>query len=359
MFRLFARRGLRAFRGLGLGRRKPVWPSIAAAALAPLALSCAAARAADFYAGKTLTLVVSSEAGGGYDVYARLLARHLSAFIPGSPTIVVQNEPGAGGLKAAQELYAVLAKDGTQIGYLRGSNMLDSILGIRGGNIDPSKFEWIGNMAGDTDLCSFWAPSGIRSFNDLLTKQVLVGAAGYGSQGYIFPNAINHVLHTKMKVIAGYQGTGDRILAMEQGELQGNCGMNSSTVTGIYSQLLAEKKLIPVIQSGLRPYPALPDVPLTQSFATTDSQRRILMTIFAQMEISRVFAAPPGAPKDRVDLLRQAFLRVMADPGLIADAKKMGLALNPASGENVAAIVAQMAALSPASKTETRAALGE
>ena len=317
------------------------------------------ARAADFYSGKTLTFVVSSDAGGGYDTYTRLLARYIQKYIPGAPTIVVQDEPGGGGLRAAQDIYSVVEKDGTKIGNLRASNMLDSILGIRGGEIDPNKYEWIGNMTSDTDVCSFWYTAGVHSFEDLKTKQVLVGASGTGSQGYTFPNAINYVLHTQMKIITGYKGTADRILAMQQGELQGACGMNASTITSLYPQLIAEGKLIPVMQSGLHPYPALPNVPLTQSFATTDTQRRILVTIFSQMDIARVFAAPPGTPKDRVEILRKAFMQALSDPGLIDQAKKMKLDLNPMSGEDVAKVVAEMSDLSPELKAEVRAAIGD
>jgi tripartite-type tricarboxylate transporter receptor subunit TctC len=318
-----------------------------------------AASPANFYAGKTLTVLVASDAGGGYDVYARLLAQYLGKYIPGSPSIVVQDEPGAGGLRAAQEIYSVVAKDGSEIGFLRGSNMLDSVLGIRGADIDPNRFAWIGNMAGDTDLCTFWYTSGVHSFADLLTKQVLVGASGNGSQGFIFPNAINHILHTKMKIIAGYKGVGDRILALQQGELQGNCGMNASTITGIYSELIASGKLVPIMQSGLRPYPALPNVPLTQTYATDDTQRRILTTVSSQMEISRIFAAPPETPKDRVAILRTAFMQAAKDPGLAADAKRAKLDLAPSTGEEVARIVQVMSNLSAADKTEARTALGE
>jgi tripartite-type tricarboxylate transporter receptor subunit TctC len=317
------------------------------------------AAAADFYSGKTLTIIVASDAGGGYDVYARLLARFLGKYIPGSPTIVVQDEPGAGGLRAAQEIYAVAEKDGTKVGYLRGSNMLDSVLGIRGQEIDPGKFEWIGNMAGDTDLCSFWSTSGVRSFQDLKDKEILVGASGNGSQGYIFENAMNRILHTRMKIISGYKGTGDRIIAAERGEIQGNCGMNASTVTAIYSQLLADGKLLPIVQSGLRPYPTLPNVPLTQSFAVTDDQRQVLTTISSQLEISRVYAAPPGIPSDRAEILRKAFMQAASDPELLSDAKKQKLDMNPSSGDDVAKIVAQMSSLSPERKAEARAALGE
>lgn len=339
-------------------KRNSMMPLVTAAALAVCLAPFGGANAADFYAGKTLAIAVGSNAGGGYDTYTRLLARHLQKHIPGAPTVVVQDEPGGGGLRAAQDIYAVAPKDGTKIGNFRASNMLDAILGIRGKQIDPNKYEWIGNMTTDTDVCSFWKTAGVHSFADLKKKQVLVGGSGPSSQGYIFPTAIDHVLHTKMKVILGYKGTADRIVAMEQGELQGACGMNGSTITSLYPKEIASGKLIPIMQSGLHPYPALPKVPLTQSFATTPSQKHILVTVFSQMEIARFFAAPPGTPKDRVAILRKAFMQTMHDPALIADAKKMRLALHPMSGEEVAKIIARMSDLSPKLKAQVRAAIG-
>jgi tripartite-type tricarboxylate transporter receptor subunit TctC len=302
--------------------------------------------------------VVSDEAGGGYDTSTRLLAPYIQKFIPGKPTIVIQDEPGGGGLRAAQEIYAVVEKDGTKIGSLRASTMLDSVLNIRGGQIDPNKYEWIGNMTSDTDLCTFWYNAGVHSFADLKEKQVLVGASGTGSHGFSFPNAINYVLDTKMKIIPGYKGIADRVVAMEQGELQGNCGLNSSTITRGYPELIAGGKLILLMQSGLHPYPALPNVPLTQSFATTEKQKRILVTIFSQMEIARVLAAPPGTPKERVEILRKALMQALSDPGLIAEAKQLNFDLNQMSGEEVAEIVAQMPNLSTELKAEVRAAVG-
>jgi tripartite-type tricarboxylate transporter receptor subunit TctC len=318
-----------------------------------------AAYAEDFYSGKAVAFVASGDPGSAIDGYTRLLARYIQKYIPGAPTVVVENEPGAGGLRVAQDTYAVAVKDGTKIGEIRASAMLDSILDMRGGEIDPNKYQWIGNMASDTDLCSFWYTAGVHSFEDLTNKEVIVGSSGEGAQNYAFPNAFNHILHTKMKIIVGYKGVPDRILATERGELQGNCGMSSSSIISQYSQLIADGKLIPIMQSGLHPYPALPNVPLTQSFATTDNQRRILMTIFGQMEIQRMYAAPPGTPKDRVEILRKAFMQALNDPGLIDEAKKLRLGLNPMSGEEVAKAVAEMSDLPVELKAEVRAAIGD
>lgn len=339
--------------------RKSITPLAAAAALMLQLVAPGAVRAADYYAGKTLILIASSEPGAGYDSYARLLARHIQKYIPGAPAIVVQNEPGGGGLRVGEVIYSIAEKDGTKVGNLRASSLLDSILGIRDADIDPNKYEWIGSMASDTDLCSYANTAGVHSFADLQNKEIIVGASGVGAQNYSFPNAINHVLHTKMKIILGYKGMGDRIIAVERGELQGNCGINASSMISGYPELITEGKLIPIMQSGLHPYSAFPNVPLTQSFATTEEEKRILVTIFSQMEIARVFAAPPGTPQAQVAILRKAFMRAMNDPELTGEAKGMRLDLNALSGENVAKVVADMSNLPPALKVQVRAAIGD
>jgi tripartite-type tricarboxylate transporter receptor subunit TctC len=318
---------------------------VLAALLAPTLLMFGAgfSHAADFYAGRTLTLIVGSDAGGGYDTYSRLLGRHISKYIPGAPAIVVQNVPGGGGIRAAQTLYAQSPKDGATIANLRASTLLDSILGVSAPEIDPAKYNWVGNMASDTDLCSFWSTSGIKTIDDLRKRPTLVGASGKGAQNYSFTNAINHFLGTKMKIILGYKGMGDRLVALQGGELQGNCGINSSSIVSIHGDLLSSGQLVPVMQSGLIPYPALKDVPLTQSFATNEKDRRTLETLFSQMSIARVFAAPPGVPSDRVTILRTAFMKAMNDPALKAEAEHMKLDLLATSGQDVAAIVQSMA----------------
>jgi len=329
------------------------------AAVSIAAFSAFSARAADFYAGKTISILVPSDVGGGYDIYTRLLARHLPKYIPGKPTIIVQNEPGAGGLRASQLIYSVLAKDGTKIANLRATNMLDSILNIRGGEIDPTKFEWLGNMASDTDVCSFSRESGVKSLEDLKVKPITIGASAKGSQGFSFANAMNVVLHTQMKIIIGYKGAADRLLAMQQGELQGNCGMNITTILNLAPQLLENGDLIIIVQSGMHPHPLLPKVPLTQSFGATERERAILTTIYSQMEIARVFAAPPGTPKDRVRILREAIMKSMQDPSLVDEAKRLKLDLDPMSGEEAARIVSEMAGLTHDLKADVRNALGE
>ena len=328
------------------------------AALALLTIS-EHASSSDYYAGKTLTIISSGETGGGYDIYARLLGRYISHYLPGSPPVIVQDVVGAGGVRAAQQLYALAPKDGTVIGNVRASGLLDSILGLRASEVIPSNFNWIGSMSSDTDLCSFWHTSGIVTFADLKKKEVIVGASGKGAQNYSFPNAMNRVLGTKMKIVLGYAGMNDRILAMERGELQGNCGINSSTIASVRMQEIDDGNLVPVVQSGLRPYSAFPKVPLTQNFATSERDKDLLSALFSQMDIARLFGAPPGIAQDRLDLLRRAFDESLADPALVAEAEKLKIDLNPVDGKQSERIVRDMSNISDDLKKELRTIIGE
>jgi tripartite-type tricarboxylate transporter receptor subunit TctC len=317
------------------------------------------ASAADYYAGKSIKLTVGSDAGGGYDTYTRLLSRHMGRHIPGSPSFVVINMPGAGGLRSVQYLYTKAPKDGTEFANVRSSTMLDSILGLRGEDIDPNKFTWVGSMASDTDVCVFTSTSGIKTFDDMLHKPTKVGSTAHGAQAFSFPNAINSVLGTKMDIINGYKGTNDRALAMERGELSGMCGLNGSTLIAVLQQPLAEGKLVPVVQSGLRPHPLLKNVPLTQSFAKTPEQKQVLEAVFAQMDIARAFAAPPSTADAAVKILRKSFLDTLADAAFKKEAEKLKVEIDPASGEQVQKTIAQMSSLSDDLKKKVRSAIGE
>jgi len=316
------------------------------------------APAADYFSGKTMRLIVGSNAGGGYDTYTRLLGRHMPRHIGGRPAVTVRNMPGGGGLKSVQYAYKVAKKDGTEIANVRASNALDSILGIRGTDMDFLKFVWIGSMASDTDVCSFWHTSGVKSYDDLLKKEVTVAATGKGAQAFMFPNAINNVLGTKMKIILGYKGTGDRVLALEQGEIAGSCGINGSTLLSRITRHVKDKKLIPIIQSGLKPHPQLTHVPLTQSFAKTAEQREVLTAIFSQMEIARPYAAPPGTPAEAGKILRAAFDKTMTDPKLLKESAKLRLEISPTDGAGTEAIIAKLTNLPSDIKKKARTAIG-
>lgn len=333
---------------------------VAAAILAgpALAMAIGQASAADFYKGKRITLTVGSSAGGGYDTYTRALGRHMVKHIPGTPKIKVQNMQGGGGLKSVRYTYLVAKKDGTEFANIRASNMLDSILGIRGMEFKPDKFNWLGSMASDTDVCMFWHKSGIRTFEDLIKKKPRIGGTGKGAQSFMFPNAINSVLGTKMNIILGYKGTATRILAVEQGELEGSCGINGYTFVSRLNEHYKNKTLIPLMQSGLKPNPLLKDVPMTQSFAKTKEQKEILDGLFSQMVIARPYATPPGVPADRVKILRAAFDATMKDKDFLKEAKKLKIGIDPSDGAETEAIISKLAGMSPNLKQKIKKAIG-
>lgn len=331
---------------------------LAPAAMAAGLVAAAPATAADYFAGKQFRIVVSSDSGGGYDTYSRVLGRHVDKHLPGKPTVVIQNMPGGGGLRAAQFGYKAAPKDGTVLVNIRASNMLDSILGIRGTDIDPTKYVWVGSMAADTDVCSFWHTAGVKSYDDFFKKEVLIGASGKGAQAYSFPNAMNRVLGTKFKIILGYKGAADRILALERGELQGNCGINGSTIVSSWGQMLQQGKLIPVVQSGVAPYPALKDVPLTQSFAKTQEQKDILEAIFSQMAIARLYALAPGTAQEPAKVVRAGFDASMQDAGMLADAKKSKIDISPFLADDTARLMAKLVGMSAEVKAKAKAAIG-
>jgi tripartite-type tricarboxylate transporter receptor subunit TctC len=324
-----------------------------------VAIETGQSSAADFYKGKRIKLTVGSSAGGGYDTYTRALGRHIVKYIPGTPKVTVQNMQGGGGLKSVQYTYQVAKKDGTEFANIRASNMLDGILGIRGGEFEADKFNWIGNMASDTDVCMFWHKSGVRTFDDLIKKKPRIGATGKGAQAFMFPNAINSVLGTEMKIILGYKGTSDRILAVEQGELEGSCGINGYTFVSRLNKHFTNKTLIPLMQSGLKPNPLLKDVPMTQSFAKTKEQKDILDGLFSQMAIARPYAAPPGVPADRVKILRTAFAATMKDAAFLKEAAKLKIGIDPSTGEETEAIIRKLASMSPTLKQKIKKAIGQ
>jgi tripartite-type tricarboxylate transporter receptor subunit TctC len=297
-----------------------------------LALLGRAAQADDaesFYAAhRTITLGSPSSAGGGYDTYVRLLARHLAKHIPGAPTIVVQNIPAGGGMSVANMVYNTAAKDGTFLGLVRGPVLQEQILGNKTALFDGRRFAWIGNMDTDYDTCLVWAATGIRSVKDFYMRDVIVGSSGSGANSTLFPTIYNQLLGTRLKVIAGYPGTPSRIVAMEQGELQGACGISTSTIRSTLDQVYRQGKIRVIVQAGIGKDPGFPDVPNIIEEAKSPEARESLGFLMEGLELGRPFAVAPETPADRVALLRRAFSSTMADPELVAEAKKLQLDIN-------------------------------
>jgi tripartite-type tricarboxylate transporter receptor subunit TctC len=325
---------------------------------ASISLTPQTAQSKEYYEGRTISLLVSSDPSGGYDTYTRLLAPYIQKYIPGKPTMVVQNMPGAGGLRVMQYMYAVAEKDGTKIGNVRATNALDSILNLRGGDIDPNRFQWVGNMDGDSLVCDFSDKSGIRSVDDLRKRETIVGSTGKGGDNYSMPNTMNYVLGTKMKIVLGYQGTADRVLATQRGELDGLCGINASSLS-THEDLIKSGKLITIVQAGNKPFLTIPDVPMAQKYARNDRELKILEAVFSTTAIGRTYALPPGTPKEQVNIIRTAFMKANRDPGIIEQATKMRIEIDPMSGEDLQKYISGMANLSGDMKKEVITSLGE
>jgi tripartite-type tricarboxylate transporter receptor subunit TctC len=314
-----------------------------AALLVVIAVSAGHAQSvADFYKGKNIDLYIGYSAGGGYDLYARQLARHMSKHIPGNPTVVPKNMTGAGSLVLANWLYNIAPKDGTTFGIIGRGTGFDPFLGNAKAKFDGTKFTWIGSANNEVSVCVAWHTSGITKFDDLLTKELVVGGTSSSADTDQFPKIVNGVLGTKMKIITGYPGGNDVGLAMERGEVQGRCGWSWSSVLSTHLQWYKEKKFTVLMQLALEKHPDLPDVPLIVDLAKTDEQRQILKLIFARQVMGRPFLAPPGVPKERADALRKAFMDTMKDKDFLAEADKAKMEITPVSGEALDKLVKEI-----------------
>jgi tripartite-type tricarboxylate transporter receptor subunit TctC len=284
--------------------------------------ACAADDVAAFYSGKQISVVIGFSSGGGYDLYARLLARHLGKYIPGHPTLVPQNMPGAGSLKVAKYLYEVAPKDGSVIGTFSRSMPLAPVVGLEGATFDARKFTWLGSMAKDVTMCVTSDKSGIKTWDDALKTEFAVGGEGQGSDPDVFANVVRNVFGAKAKLVTGYPGTAEMFLAVERGELAGVCGVSYSTITGRWAEQLKQGQLHIIVQGGLEKHPALGEVPNMLDLASDGHQRTLMRLVLAPQAMARPFAAPPGIPPDRAKALRDAFAAVLKDPELLAEAQQ-------------------------------------
>ena len=313
-----------------------------AAALCGLLLMGAQAQAqgvAEFYKGRSVDLYIGYSAGGGYDVYARLVARHLGKHIPGNPTVVPRNMEGAGSLRLVNWLYNIGAKDGLAIGAVSRGAAFDPLFGSPGAQFDAEKLNWIGSANNEVSVCAAWTTSGVATFEDMLQKPLLMGGSGGAADTDQFVHVINGVLGAKMKLIAGYPGGNEINMAMERGEVQGRCGWSWSSVVATHPQWLRDKKVNILVQLSLTKHADLPNVPLIMDLARNEEDRRVFGLVFARNVMGRPFVAPPNVPPERIEALRKAFMATMKDKDLLAEAEKTALEVNPVSGEEIQKIV--------------------
>ena len=306
---------------------------------------------ASFYKGRTLDIVIASDAGGGYDTYGRLVGRYIGAHIPGNPTIVPQNMPGAGGATAAYYVSAIAPKDGTAIGAIHPGAILEPILGDkRKVRYDPNTFQYIGNANSDVYVCVIRTDAPVENFADAFKQEVIVGTAGEGASTSNFPLMLDNVLGTKFKIVSGYLGNHQVQLAIEKGELQGECGTSWTSILATHPYWFKNHTVKVLVQESSVGYPDLNKrgVPLTVDFAKTPEQRQALDLVYSQEVFGRPYIMAAEVPKERVEAIRKAFMDTFKDPAFLAEARRMKLDVVPLSGAEVQAIVAKAFATPPA-----------
>lgn len=296
---------------------------------------------------KPFNLYIGYSAGGGYDVYGRIVARHINRHLPGNPTVVVNNMPGAGSMRLANWLYNVAPKDGNNMGIFARGIAFDTLLGQPGAQFDATKFNWIGSANDEVSVCVAWHTSGVTKFEQVLEKELVVGGTGGSADTDQFPKVFNSVLGAKMKIVAGYPGGNEINLAMERGEVTGRCGWSWSSVISTQPGWLKEKQINVLVQLSLEKHADLPNVPIITDFAKDDITRGVFRLVFARQVMGRPFAAPPGTPPERVAIIRKAFLDTLKDPQLLAEAAKAKLEITPVSGEVVQKLVEEAYSMPP------------
>ncbi|MGE5538516.1 MAG: Bug family tripartite tricarboxylate transporter substrate binding protein [Gemmatimonas sp.] len=310
---------------------------VALAACALVATAAQADEVADFYKGKTFNFVVGYPPSGGYDAYTRLLARYLGKHIPGNPTVIVQNMPGASSFKSVQYMAAVAPKDGSTIGMFNRGLMPQAKMKPQEVNVDFSKLTWIGSMNSDIAVCTIWAAKGIKTIADARKSQIVVGDTSKNSGGYIYASILHSLAPDNTRTILGYGTSGDVWLAMEKGEVDANCNVWSS-MKSQRPQWFTEHKANILVQFSRTPHPDLKDVPLVFDVATTDDQKKALDFLMASEAIARPIVGPPGMHAARAAALQKAFADTMKDPELIATAEKTQMELNPVYADEAAKI---------------------
>ena len=324
--------------------------SFAGALLAWLATGAAPALAQDlaqdaiaqFYKGKSITLVIASAAGGGFDTYGRMVARYLGNHIPGNPTIIAQNMPGASGATATYFVMNAGAKDGTVLGAIHPGNIIEPVLGDkRKVRYDPNTFQYVGNANNDVYVCVVRTDAPATTFEQALKTELIMGASGEASSTRDFPLLLNRVLGTKFKIVTGYSGNREAQLAIEKGEIHGQCGAGWSSVIANHPDWFEKKLMKVLVQEASVSHPLLDSwgVPKSVDFAKTKEQRDVLDLIYSQEQFGRPYVMAPEAPPERVIAMRRAFMATFKDPAFLADAKRLNLDVDASSGEDVQALV--------------------
>ncbi len=312
--------------------------TIGAALAAAVTVLAPGAWAEDFYKGKTVTIVTSTGAGGGYDLIARAIARSMGAHLPGKPGMIVQNMPGGGNLLATNYMYNIAPKDGTVIATINNAMPLQQTLKNKGVRFDARKFNWLGSTGASNEVVFTWHTTGVKTLDDARRKEVILGGTGPASSIVIFPTAMNNLLGTKFKIVTGYKSSSEIDVVLERGEVLARSNSYASLVSK-RPQWIKEKKISIIVQVGAKRDEGLPNVPLLSELATNDEDRQALQLISSPILLGRPYLAPPENVVDRVALLRKAFDATMADKGFKAEVARLKLDLDPIPAETVAKTV--------------------
>jgi tripartite-type tricarboxylate transporter receptor subunit TctC len=326
---------------------------LVASAIAGLLLTATLAAAQEsveqFYKGKQISLIVGSSPGGGYDAYARLLARHFGAAIPGSPAVVVQNMSGAGSNRAAGYIYSVAPKDGTAIGAIFPGAVLQPLLSDVPVQHDPNKLVYLGSANNEVYVCYVRSDAAVKTFKDVLAQELIVGASNPGATTYDLPLLLNNVLGTRFRIVTGYPGSREITIALERGEVQGACGIGWTGIEVLHPEWFARDTIRALVQLSTRGHDDLNKraVPRAGEFARNDDERKVIELVFSQGIFGRPYVLPPGVPPDRVAALRKAFVVALNDNNLRTEADKMQFDVEPMAGDELQKLVSDLYATPP------------
>lgn len=295
----------------------------------------------DTFAAKSVAMIIGFGPGGGYDLWGRTVGRHIGRHLPGAPSVIPQNMPGAGSYAAASYIFNIAPKDGSVLGIIARDAALGPLSGATGARFDPTRLSWIGTPTKETNVCVAYHTSQVKSVLDLYDKQLIVGDTGPGTGTRSYPKALNELLGMKFKLVGGFPASSDVFLAMERGEVEGICeSLDSIKIRR--PDWIPTRKISILFQGGAEPNPELDGVPFVLDLALTGEQRQALEFLYAGQGIGRPFVAPPDLPADRLKMLRDAFNATMTDPAFVAETQKSKLDLEPEDGEHLAALIAKI-----------------
>jgi tripartite-type tricarboxylate transporter receptor subunit TctC len=314
----------------------------AAVAAAILSGNVIAEPVADFYRGKSITMLIGYTSGGGYDIYARVLSRHMGRHLPGNPSIVPQNMPGAGSLRLANFLYNAAPRDGTSIGMIGRGLAAEPLIGTSATQYDGRKFTWLGSGSDQVSLCVTWHSSPVKTWDDMRAKPFSVAGEGSGSDPDIFAVVLKNLMGVRLRLVSGYPGGPEMNLAMERGEVDGRCGWSWTSIKITRPDWLDNRRINLLVQMALQKNADIPQVPLIMDLADTDRERQILRLVLSHQQMGWPFVAPPGLSAERAQALRRAFDETMKDPEFLAEAKERQLEVNPMSGPAIDKLVGEL-----------------